>query len=1035
MRRQGFLWVLFLALGTSLLQAQDSVDVTFRYSISGFPSGLSVPGEFNGWNNTAWPMNYQGGILWIRNARLRVGGQPGGGIPGAYQYKFYYNGVTTWPNDPLNHHVNASDNDNSFIIVKDPTIYHLLPNQRSPLVNTATPTISAYIFPKVGSVLDTATLAFVLDGTTYSGLGSFYNTSTKQLVYTFSNSLPNGSHTLILRAGSNADTVRFATQAGYVQILTQGGYVTRNPQRELRGIVQNTSLTSVKIVRNNTDTTVAAVSNGSYIVTIPLVEGLNTFRALADSSGVVIVSSPATFTYFVNHAPNAQITYLDFGSTLQLLATSGTDPDPGQTGTLQFLWSVDPSNPSPIVGVNGSTAPTITIPRPTVPGEYYFGLIATDSTGKKDTTRNYFILGANPPIITPSLASVPSWVREGRMYEMFFKSHTASGTINAAYPDLDRIAAIGYNIIWVMPVMANRLPINNGPGPGYEIVDFYNVASEYGTNQDFRNFVTRAHQLGMKVILDVTPSHSSSAHPFVLDGRTYRENSRYWPYYQHQIIPYSGISIGQFGSPPNHDQTLNPYGYVYYGPFSDALLNYNWGDVDSRQYMLDVYKHWITEYGVDGYRLDVYWGPHIRANSPNGGEDEMGRPMRQYLKHIRPDIHLLGEAGGVGPGTERLYADNSDFRGQGGVESAYDWTLKDFIISQNLWTQSAATSVNTLDQRLRNGSSNPGMGFLPGPNSYYLRFLENHDEDRVMYLFSTGSAATDSITAMRRTMAISTSVLMAVGLPMVYSGQEVGRGWGISNYDARRRGIINWNTFATSTLMPHYQKLAQIRKQFLPFTTQKMVRASTNVSSVYAYTRPSAGNNGIVVTNLDGLPTSVDVVLTMFSSPPVVEGITDGVTYFASDLYNGYVADTLIFSGGQATLRLNLPAYGSSVLILSDTVRTVYLPALTAVEDDRSPHLPEEFVLEQNYPNPFNPTTTIKLQIPSLQLVSLKVYDVLGREVATVVEQELPAGTYTVTWDGRNSSGALAGTGVYFYRLCAPAVKQSALVKKMLLLK
>ena len=89
---QRILWVLMIctAVFTSAF-AQDSVDVTFRYNISGFPSGISVPGQFNGWNNTAWPMSYRGGILWTRDARLAVGGAPGGPIVGAFQYKFYYN--------------------------------------------------------------------------------------------------------------------------------------------------------------------------------------------------------------------------------------------------------------------------------------------------------------------------------------------------------------------------------------------------------------------------------------------------------------------------------------------------------------------------------------------------------------------------------------------------------------------------------------------------------------------------------------------------------------------------------------------------------------------------------------------------------------------------------------------------------------------------------------------------------------------------------------------------------------------------------
>ncbi len=197
----------------SQVLAQDSVDVTFRYNISGSPAGLTVPGQFNGWNNGAWPMTFRGGTLWTRDARLAVGGAPSP-IPGAFQYKFYYTGASPWPNDPLNHHVNASDNDNTFIIVKNPTIYHFLPNHRAGTVTTTQPTISAYIFPKVGTTFDTSGLALTIDGTLINGIGASYDFSVKQMSYTVPAALSNGSHTVILRAGTTLDTVNFIVQVG-----------------------------------------------------------------------------------------------------------------------------------------------------------------------------------------------------------------------------------------------------------------------------------------------------------------------------------------------------------------------------------------------------------------------------------------------------------------------------------------------------------------------------------------------------------------------------------------------------------------------------------------------------------------------------------------------------------------------------------------------------------------------------------------------------------------------------------------------------
>ena len=100
-------------------------------------------------------------------------------------------------------------------------------------------------------------------------------------------------------------------------------------------------------------------------------------------------------------------------------------------------------------------------------------------------------------------------------------------------------------------------------------------------------------------------------------------------------------------------------------------------------------------------------------------------------------------------------------------------------------------------------------------------------------------------------------------------------------------------------------------------------------------------------------------------------------------------------------------------------------PKITAVENVVS--VPATFTLEQNYPNPFNPLTVIKYQLPALSLVTLIVYDVLGREVAALVHEIKPAGHYQVQWN----ASALS-SGVYWYRLSAQGV---TLIRKALVLK
>ena len=89
--------------------------------------------------------------------------------------------------------------------------------------------------------------------------------------------------------------------------------------------------------------------------------------------------------------------------------------------------------------------------------------------------------------------------------------------------------------------------------------------------------------------------------------------------------------------------------------------------------------------------------------------------------------------------------------------------------------------------------------------------------------------------------------------------------------------------------------------------------------------------------------------------------------------------------------------------------------------------VPTRFELAQNYPNPFNPSTKIRFTIPEAGLVTLKVYNLLGEEVATLLNEEQTTGVYEVTFDARQLS-----SGIYFYTINSGDFVAS---KKMILLK
>ena len=132
------------------------------------------------------------------------------------------------------------------------------------------------------------------------------------------------------------------------------------------------------------------------------------------------------------------------------------------------------------------------------------------------------------------------------------------------------------------------------------------------------------------------------------------------------------------------------------------------------------------------------------------------------------------------------------------------------------------------------------------------------------------------------------------------------------------------------------------------------------------------------------------------------------------------ISDTLInCDWGLGTIRSDMGAYGGP------------FPS-SDVQYPNEPIIPEGFDLSQNYPNPFNQTTKIEFTLAKSDFVSLKIYDILGRKVRTLVSEHLSYGSKSVFWDGKNDSGKDVASGIYFYQI---KVKNFSETKKLVLLK
>jgi len=133
------------------------------------------------------------------------------------------------------------------------------------------------------------------------------------------------------------------------------------------------------------------------------------------------------------------------------------------------------------------------------------------------------------------------------------------------------------------------------------------------------------------------------------------------------------------------------------------------------------------------------------------------------------------------------------------------------------------------------------------------------------------------------------------------------------------------------------------------------------------------------------------------------------------------VFDTNYHTRDNATVTMSYIFYTNDNTVISMGTKEIDLTAV-----------PDEFSLHQNYPNPFNPTTTILYDLPEAATVYLVIYDVLGRQVRTLVNQDLTAGYHKAVWDATDDMGRPLSGGLYIYRIKAGSYSKT---RKMVLLK
>jgi hypothetical protein len=184
--------------------------------------------------------------------------------------------------------------------------------------------------------------------------------------------------------------------------------------------------------------------------------------------------------------------------------------------------------------------------------------------------------------------------------------------------------------------------------------------------------------------------------------------------------------------------------------------------------------------------------------------------------------------------------------------------------------------------------------------------------------------------------------------------------------------------------------------------------------------------------------------LLSYSLPPVFEGLVFDARFAGDMKYTLESGEIEVVNTTEVlTLSYDIPIEAGEHMnwvitsgtgdefILEDTGE-ITVPSSERFLLSRDPVIPITFALHQNFPNPFNPITTLRYDLPSDALITLTIYDMLGREITQLVNTTQEAGFRSVQWDGTDSMGKPVGAGVYLYRIEAGEFVQT---KKMVLLK
>lgn len=371
------------------------------------------------------------------------------------------------------------------------------------------------------------------------------------------------------------------------------------------------------------------------------------------------------------------------------------------------------------------------------------------------------------------------WWMESVGYQIYPKSFYDSnqdgvGDLNGIYEKLDYLKDLGINLVWICPFYDSPMDDN-----GYDVRDFFKVSKVFGSIEDFRRLVDKAHELGIKIVMDFVLNHTSDEHQWFIESKSAVDNPYRDYYIWHEGKTVDGKKVeptnwGSFfgGSCWQYEETTDSY---YMKIFSNKMPDLNWKNPNVQEEMINVGKWWL-DFGVDGFRIDAV--SHLDRDEfvdIKGSQDKYPLDWKKfsnlpkvhdYLKKMNEELFspndalTIGEVGGQATIEEaKKYAGFDSNELSMVFNFDHNWCNNLFEITNPKKLKTNVLDLKKTFNKWQNAFKDDG--WIP------LNWL-NHDQPRLMSQYGNYKYPLQS------GKMLATLLHMKRGTPFIYQGEEIG---------------------------------------------------------------------------------------------------------------------------------------------------------------------------------------------------------------------------------------------------------------------